>query len=49
MAVSGNKERHPDTYCFAADKIEEKYSLPILIKFDKDGDSSVDAIIKAAL
>ncbi len=49
VAVSGNKERHPDTYCFAADKIEEKYSLPILIKFDKDGDSSVDAIIKAAL
>lgn len=49
VAVSGNKERHPDTFCFAADKIEEKYGLPILIKFDKDGDASVEATIKAAL
>lgn len=49
VAVSGNSERHPDTFCFAADKIAEKYGLPILVKFEKDGDASVEEIIKAAL
>lgn len=49
VAVSGNSERHPDTFCFAADKITEKYGLPILVRFEKDGDASVEAAIKAAL
>lgn len=49
VAVSGNSERHPDTFCFAADKIAEKYKLPILAKFEKDGDSSVEAAVRAAL
>lgn len=49
VAVSGNSERHPDTFCFAADKIAEKYGLTILVKFEKDGDASVETTIKAAL
>lgn len=48
-AVSGNSERHPDTFCFAAEKIKEKYGLPILAKFEKDGDAAVEEIIKKAL
>ena len=48
-AVSGNSERHPDTFCFAADKIAQKYGIPILVKFEKDGDASVEETIKAAL
>lgn len=49
VAVSGNSERHPDTFCFAADKIAEKYGLPILVRFEKDGDASVEEAVKAAL
>lgn len=49
VAVSGNSERHADTFCFAADRIAEKYGLPILVKFEKDGDASVEAAVKAAL
>lgn len=49
VAVSGNSERHANTFCFAADKIADKYHLPILAKFEKDGDASVEATIKAAL
>lgn len=49
VAVSGNSERHPNTFCSAAEKIVEKYGLPILEKFEKDGDSSVESAIRAAL
>lgn len=49
VAVSGNSERHPDTFCFAADKIAEKYGLPILARFEKDGDETAEAAIKTAL
>lgn len=46
-AVSGNSERHPDTFCGAAEKLEEKYGTKIIAKFEKDGDDSVDEAIKA--
>lgn len=49
VAVSGNSQRHPDTFCFAADRIAEKYGLPVLVKFEKDGDASVEEAVKAAL
>lgn len=49
VAVSGNSERHPNTFCFAADKIAEKYNLPIIAKFEKDGNASAEAAVKAAL
>lgn len=49
VAVSGNSERHPETFCFAANKIAEKYGLPILVRFEKDGDASTETVIKAAL
>lgn len=48
-AVSGNKERHPDTFCFAADKLEQDYGVKILTRFDKSGDDETVAIIKEAL
>ncbi|MCR5584061.1 MAG: class Ib ribonucleoside-diphosphate reductase assembly flavoprotein NrdI [Lachnospiraceae bacterium] len=34
---SGSMERHADTFNFAADKIAEKYNVPILAKVDLDG------------
>lgn len=48
-AVSGNKDRHEATFCFAADKIAAKYDLPILARFQADGDAAVEAILQAAL
>ncbi|MBQ9691068.1 MAG: class Ib ribonucleoside-diphosphate reductase assembly flavoprotein NrdI [Eggerthellaceae bacterium] len=48
-AVSGNEERHPDTFCAAADILAEQYGTEILARFNGDGDESVDAAIKAAL
>ncbi|MBQ9066420.1 MAG: class Ib ribonucleoside-diphosphate reductase assembly flavoprotein NrdI [Clostridia bacterium] len=48
-AVSGNQERHPDTFCGAAEKLEEKYGVTIVAKFDQAGDDATDAAIKAAL
>lgn len=49
VAVSGNSERHTNTFCFAADKIADKYGLPILVKFEKDGDATAEAAVRAAL
>lgn len=34
---SGSMERHADTFNFAAEKIAEKYDVPILAKLDMDG------------
>lgn len=48
-AVSGNMERHPHTFCYAAGKLEEKYGVKILIQFDKEGDKAVDKAIKEVL
>ncbi len=48
-AVSGNSERHPDTFCGAAEKLEVKYGVKIIAKFEKDGYESVDQAIKALL
>ena len=48
-AVSGNKERHPDTFCGAADQLVEKYGAKIIATFDKEGDGKIDQAIKEAL
>ena len=48
-AVSGNSERHPDTFCTAADKIEAEYGCPIIVRFEKDGEGLADQAIIAAL
>lgn len=48
-AVSGNKERHPDTFCAAADQLVEKYGAKIIATFDKEGDDETDLAIKNAL
>ena len=48
-AVSGNKERHPDTFCFAADKLKDNYGIQILTTFNKEGDDETVSILKNAL
>ncbi|MDO4296735.1 MAG: class Ib ribonucleoside-diphosphate reductase assembly flavoprotein NrdI [bacterium] len=48
-AVSGNQERHPDTFCQAAEKIQAKYGCPIIVTFAKEGDDAVVEAIKAVL
>jgi protein involved in ribonucleotide reduction len=48
-AVSGNKERHPDTFCFAADKLKDNYGITILTTFNKEGDDETVTILKNAL
>lgn len=48
-AVSGNKERHPDTYVGAADELKAKYGVEIVATFNKEGDEETDAAIKKAL
>lgn len=34
---SGNREKHPTTFNFAADIIAEKYNVPIIAKVNLDG------------
>ncbi len=46
---SGNKEKHPDTFNFAADKIAEKYNVPILAKLNLDGTEEELKDIKSKL
>ena len=48
-AVSGNKERHPDTFCFAANVLREKYGVNIITTFDKDGSEETEKAVKEAL
>lgn len=48
-AVSGNSERHPDTFCGAAEKLEEKYGVKIITRFEKDGNEAVEQVIKELL
>ena len=46
--TSGNIVRHPYTYNLAAEKINEEYDLPILGKFDTEGDEDdVDMVLEA--
>lgn len=47
VVVSGNKERHAETYCVAGDIISEKYNVPCLYKVDGSGtEEDVAAIAK---
>ncbi|MCR5784512.1 MAG: class Ib ribonucleoside-diphosphate reductase assembly flavoprotein NrdI [Eubacterium sp.] len=46
---SGSKERHADTFNFAADIISEKYNVPALAKVDMDGTDEDLASIKKSL
>jgi protein involved in ribonucleotide reduction len=48
-AVFGNMARHADTFCGAADKIEEKYGIPIIARMDTDGDADGELAIRALL
>jgi len=48
-AVFGNMARHAETFCGAADKIEEKYNIPILARMDTDGDADGELAIRAMM
>lgn len=48
-AVSGNKERHPDTFVGAAKVLSDSYGIPADITFNKDGDDDTVAAVKKAL
>lgn len=48
-AVSGNKERHPDTFVGAARVLSDSYGIPVDITFNKDGDDDTVAAVKKAL
>ncbi len=49
VVSSGNSERHPATYNFAADIIAKKYGATIIAKIDGVGTDHDMAEIKAAL
>ncbi|MCR4617632.1 MAG: class Ib ribonucleoside-diphosphate reductase assembly flavoprotein NrdI [Lachnospiraceae bacterium] len=46
---SGNVERHPDTFNFAADKIAEQFNVPVLAKVNMDGTEAELKDIKAKI
>ena len=48
-AVSGNSERHPVTFCDAADKLCAYYGTNIVSRFEDAGDEKTDAAILKAL
>jgi len=46
--AAGGSMAWEETYCHAADKISEKFNIPILLKFEDDGtDEDVEAFIAA--
>ena len=49
VVSSGNSERHPDTYNFAADIIARNYGAKIIAKIDGSGTDHALAEIKEAL
>lgn len=49
VVSSGNSERHPDTYNFAADIIARDYGAKIIAKIDGSGNEKDMEEIKAAL
>ena len=49
VVSSGNSERHPDTYNFAADIIAREYGAAIIAKIDGSGTEQDMADIKKAL
>ncbi len=48
-AVSGNSQRHADTFCGAADKLIEKYGVEIIARFENNGDDEALEKVRAAL
>ena len=49
VVVNGSKERHAETYCFAADKIEKEYGINCLRKIDGQGNDEDVEAVKAAI
>lgn len=48
VVVNGNKEKHAESFCFAADEIEKTYGLSCLRKIDGQGtDEDVQAVKSA--
>lgn len=48
-AVFGNSEKHPDTFCGAADQIRAKYHIPIIGRMEYDGDPDIELEIRSML
>ncbi len=49
VAVSGNKDRHPDTYCMAADVINKQYGTEVLARFQNEGTDADVSLVRKAL
>lgn len=49
VVATGNKDRHEDTFCFAADVISDEYKVPTIAKVHEDGQESDVELIKSEL
>ena len=49
VVVNGSMERHAESYCFAADKIEAEYGITCLRKIDGQGNDEDVEAVKAAI
>lgn len=49
FVVNGSMERHAESYCFAADKIEKEYGLTCLRKINGQGTDEDAEAVKAAI
>lgn len=48
-AVSGNKERHPNTFAGAAKVLTDTYQIPVDLIFNKDGDDNTVVAVNKVL
>lgn len=49
VVVNGSKDKHAESYCFAADKIEAEYGITCLRKIDGQGNEEDVEAVKAAI
>lgn len=49
VVASGNSERHKNEFCFAGDKVSEKYQVPCLAKVEGEGTVADIEQIKAEI
>lgn len=49
VVVTGNMERHADTFCWAGDIIAKEYNVPCLAKLDGEGTEQDHEALRKAL
>ena len=49
VVVNGSMDKHAESYCFAADKIEAEYGITCLSKIDGQGNDEDIEVVKAAI